>query len=371
MSPYNLLANVFNQLLMNPRSSPQDKADHYELKTEFEKIYGDKNFFLVPSSGSSKNSDQSIKLVALHHDAVMNSAKRVNAHFNLDGTMPWGCVLPHFHVAALAIYARAFCTRSQVHSLQWDPAVFVDWILHFKIQLLSLVPTQVFDLVQLNLSAPEIVKHVFVGGAKLDPKLREQILALGWPVVETYGMTETSSMIAMGEPHNMRLLPDVEVALDFDLLKIKADSLLTCTIQKVAGQFEINKPQGGWFLTDDRAELSNQGQSVVLKLLGRDSDFIKINAEGVSLGQLRQTLGILEGAALFALPNDRSEYEMAIAHENLENILEVVKKYNSQVRPFEKIRKIYRVSKLPRTEIGKIQYPQLIESLKGLSHEKI
>lgn len=372
MSPFNFLEQTFNQLLVNPRSTPQEKEDLFDLKNEFEKQYGSRNYFLVPSSGSAKSEFDSVKLIALHHQAIMNSAKRVNAHFNLDASMAWGCVIPCFHVGGLAVHARAFAARAAVHQQVWNAELFCDWISAHQIQLVSLVPAQIYDLVQRNAVAPKTIKFVFVGGAKLDTELREKIKALDWPIIETYGMTETASMIAVGETENMRPLPDVDVSLKDGKLKIKCDSLLTCSLQKINKKIEIKTVAGPWYQTEDLADVSNQGQNVMLKLLGRDTDFIKINAEGVSLVYLRQVLGAQPGLALLAMQNQRSENEIVLAYEtNVQQIEKIIKRYNAVVKPFEKIQKMYCVQKIPYTEMQKIQYKKLAEMLKEIPYEKI
>ena len=371
MITYNLLANVFNQLLTNPRSSPQEKSDQFDLKQEFEKQYGAKNYFLIPSSGSSKSNLESVKLIALHHDAVMNSAKRIVNHFNLDSSMAWGCVLPLFHVAGLGIHARGFVARAKVHQKDWTTDGFTHWLSSNDIQLLSLVPTQIFDLVQKNMIAPKGLRHVFVGGAKLDSNLKEQILKLNWPIVETYGMTETSSMIAIGDTKNMRLLPDIEVVVTDKRLKIKCNSLMTCSLQKIDGKVHFKTPENGWYHTEDFAEVSMQGQNVVLKLLGRQADFIKINAEGVSLIHLRELLEENNKLALVALVNQRSGFDIVLVHENVEHIKGVVAEFNKQVKPFEMIRKVFCVDEIPKTDLNKIMYKKLEETIKEMPFEKV
>ncbi len=371
MITYNLLANVFNQLLTNPRSSSQEKSDQFDLKLEFEKQYEAKNYFLIPSSGSSKSNHESVKIIALHHDAIMNSAQRVVNHFSLNGSMAWGCVLPLFHVAGLGIYARAFVARAKVYQRDWAVDGFVNWLSANDIQLLSLVPTQIFDLVQKNVAAPKGLKHVFVGGSKLEIGLKEQILNLQWPIIETYGMTETASMVAIGDSKNMRLLPDVEVIVAEERLRIKCNSLMTCSLQKVGDEVLYIRPDNGWYQTEDLAELSMQGQNVVLKLLGRQSDFVKINAEGVSLAHLRQLLSDNTKLALVALASQRSGFDIVLVHENVENVAAIVAEFNKLVKPYEMIHKVFCIDEIPKTDLHKIMYKKLEEIIKEMPYEKI
>ncbi len=64
------------------------------------------------------------------------------------------------------------------------------------VTLTSLVPTQVHDLVQCALACPPSLRAVVVGGAELDPVLGERARELGWPVLQSYGMTEAASQVA-------------------------------------------------------------------------------------------------------------------------------------------------------------------------------
>ena len=72
-----------NQLFFNPRINESDKKILFELKNEFEKKYSDHGYFLIPSSGSSKSVKNSVKLIALKIEAVLNSAKRFNQFFDV------------------------------------------------------------------------------------------------------------------------------------------------------------------------------------------------------------------------------------------------------------------------------------------------
>lgn len=374
MNPFNFLGNVHNQMLINPRSSEKDKKDQYFLKEQFEEVYGDKNYFLVPSSGSSADETSSVKLIALHQDAVLNSAARVNNYFNLQKLGPklnFGCVLPTFHVGGLGLYARAFLLRSPVFQSVWEPTVFQSWLVENKIHILSLVPAQIFDMVQRKIKAPDTLQVVFVGGSKLAAPLRLQCQELGWNLTESYGMTETCSMIAVGSDE-FKVFPDIEVALYQERLKIKCDSLMTCSIQIVNESVEMKTLDQGWLQTDDRAKIRTEGEFTLLKISGRSSDYIKINSEGVSLTSLRGTFGEDPRMALFAVAQERSEFEIVLAYENtmdLTTVKERVQLYNQQVRPFEKIKKVYSIEQIPKTELQKFKYKALQELIKGKKYE--
>lgn len=379
MNPFNFLGDVHNQMLINPRSSEKDKKDQYFLKNQFEEVYADKNYFLVPSSGSSTDSTTSVKLIALHQEAVLNSADTVNTYFNLQllgSKLNFGCVLPTFHVGGLGVYARAFLLRAPVFQTPWNVSTFRAWMKDYQIHILSLVPAQIFDIVQNSIEPSSTLQIVFVGGSKLAPELRQQAQQLGWKLTETYGMTETGSMVAVNSSgtDEFELFPGVEVALEQDQLKIKCNSLMTCSLQLVGESIELKTLDHGWLQTADKVEIRNGKEATFVKLLGRHSDFIKINSEGVSLASLRNTFGDDGKSALFALGHERSEFEIVVAYEKSVTyaiVKEKVQRYNEKVRSFEKVKKLFPVELIPKSELQKVKYKGLQEMIKGIKYESV
>lgn len=363
---------VENQLLINPRISPEEKQVLLQLQLAFEQQYGIKGFFLVPSSGSSQKKNESVKLIALSRQSILNSAQRFNQYFQSKRHESWGLVLPEFHVAGLGVYARASLVGASVFVSEWNVQQLSTWVNENKISYISMVPTQIYDIVKLNLACMASIKKVFVGAGVLSPELKTQAIALGWPIVETYGMTETSSMIAVREKTEaFVVLPDVEVQVE-DTLQIRCSSLLTASIQKRDDNIIVRSFQTDeWLLTEDRATLvvepfSGQKQ---ITLLGRRGDYVKILGEGVSLPELRLRLeqlaqslgGSTDSVALVALDDERRGYELVLVVDSkLQLQIEQLKVlYNDSVRPYERIDRIYYLEQLPRTDLGKLKVEEV------------
>jgi O-succinylbenzoic acid--CoA ligase len=364
-----------NFLLLNPRISAEEKALFAGLKKKFEEKYDAFDFFLVTSSGSSQSSGQSAKLVALSRQSILNSAKRVNSYLAARPDEHWGLVLPDFHVAGVGVRARAFLAGAQVFERAWQVSGLSEWIAQNSIAFMSLVPAQAFDLVRENIECPSSVKKIFIGAGVLSDSLRQSLFRLGWPVAETYGMTETCSMIAVREGSEyFRVLPGVEVCNPGGVLQIRCDSLLHCYLQQspagiVSAEFQPEQ----WLPTEDIVEIFQSDESTVqteLRIKGRKGDYVKILGEGVSLKELRELFEQIclsrhlnmKHFAIMALADERSGQVLSlVAEESIGRELarELAAEFNRRCRPYERLRELYGLVTLPRTALGKLKSEEL------------
>lgn len=364
-------ANSKNDLLYGSSLSDFEKSNLKKLKNYFENQVSTQGYFLIPSSGSSLSQTDSLKLYAISKQCFMNSAQRVNEKFKLNAGMNWGCVLPSYHVGGLSILARAYLAQAKVYFSSWKKFT-TTWLIENEIQILSLVPTQVFDLVQNKIKCPDCIKIVFVGGAHLSQDIETSARDLGWPLIVTFGMTETSSMIAERRPNENTYspFPGVEVGLTDDgQLKIKTNSLATYCLQIVNGKIiQKNLIQQGYYESEDLVEIKDQ----TFRFVNKSHDQIKINGEGVSLFQLRQkleavllNLGLnLNSCALISVPDERQGESLMIVESPVctYSISDIVHQFNLSVLPYEKVLKTHTLQKpFPVTELNKIQYTLLKE----------
>lgn len=364
-----------NQLLINPRLPEAEKAIIRKLQLEFESKFAKSGHFLITSSGSTQSINSSVKLVVLSLKAVLNSAARFNQYFAAGETDHWGLVLPRFHVAGLGIFARAKLAGAQVFEREWQVKDFSDWIRNNGIKFVSLVPAQIFDLVHSAVEAPPGIRAVIVGAGALDLEVRAKALALKWPLTETYGMTETASMVAVKKQDCFCALPGVELKTELGILNIKCNSLLSATIQEVESEIKITIfTENEWFATEDLAEMTTAG----FRFLGRSGEYIKILGEGVSLSDLRSNWAQIvrikgQNPSLFeliALEDSRAGFQLIAAveaAESAEKCRELINFYNLNCRPYEKIAKCVVVGQIPRTSLGKLK----TEDLKRIVKEVI
>lgn len=296
-----------------------------------------------------------LKVTALSKEAMLSSAAAVNRRLESTASDVWCCVLPTFHVGGLAIHARAHLSGASVVTMRWNAGAFAA---RNDLTLASLVPAQVSDLVSGEWRAPRALRAIVVGGGALPPSLYEAASSLGWPVLPSYGMTETCSQIATALPGSAALvmLDHAEASPAEDgRLRIRATSLLTG--YGTADGF-VDPREDGWFLTNDIGEV--QGRE--LRVSGRVGEFVKIGGESVVLARLDAVAErVSEGkAAVVAVPHERLGHVIWLAVERGLDRDAVASAYDSQVLPFERARRVVQVEQLPRTELGKLQRTALL-----------
>ena len=329
-----------SHLLLNPRMPAEERARLEALVPELPA------HVFVATSGTTG----AIKLVALSKAAILASARAVNERLAATRDDVWCRVLPYFHVGGLGIHARAHLSGARVVTLPWDARTFAE----SEGTLASLVPAQVHDLVVARLRPPRTLRAVLVGGGAFDPDLQTRGRALGWPLLATYGMSECCSTVTVeGE-----LLSHLEARSEPDgRLAFRGESLLT----GYATEAGLVDPKiDGWFRTEDFGEVDGRN----VRVRGRAADFVKIGGESVDLNRLDALLRYIAGdaAAVVAVLDARLGHVIHLAATvEAESIVE---RFNAQVLPYEKIRQVHRVARIPRSPLGKLLRAELEQLLK-------
>lgn len=364
--------NQASYLLLNSNYSQDDRQRFYrilDLATDWP------GHFWLSTSGSSIK-----KWVGLSKEAMLSSAQAVNQHLSSHSKDRWVNPLPSFHVGGLAIFARAFLTGAQVFDFRefgqgkWKADAFYNYAADVKATLTALVPTQLHDLVLLNKRAPSTLRGVVIGGGELLPDLYDKAMALGWPILPSYGMTECASQIATaplescekGSLPPLKLLSHIRAVEAEGRLAFSGPSLLSvyAFIESEEVTF-IDPKQEGWFISEDLGVIKNR----CVTMLRRADKMVKIGGENVDLASLenhlqtlRLSMAIEPEVTLIILPDQRLGSLLICASNSLnqEAIAPLVRRYQDTVLPFERIRKISLVPQIPRSCLGKIMKSELI-----------
>lgn len=359
-----------NTLLLNPRLSQATRNVFTEAWRELvePRFHGQVG---VATSGST--GDAQGRLIALSRTALISSARAVNYRLQIGPRDIWFKVLPDFHVGGLGIRVRAALSGSLVVDSgleRWDASRFFDELQDSRATLLSLVPTQVFDLVRLRRRPPHRLRAVIVGGGRLEPGLHEEAVSMGWPLLVSYGLTECCSQVATAiSPRDRRMRPLAHVHVRIgpdDHIEIRSAALLTGQIVFAESGVSFREVQrDSWFRTEDCGRIESDGS---LTVFGRAGDFVKIGGEGVvmsrledRLDRLRVSLALSGDAALVAAPDARlGAAVVLLTNAEPSTASRLVESFNRDVLPFERIRAVYYLSELPRSPLGKLLRAQAI-----------
>jgi o-succinylbenzoate---CoA ligase len=313
------------------------------------------------------------KRLLLGKNALLTSARAVNAWLDVDVGSVWGLALPVSHVGGFGVAARAYAADCGLSSLEgkWDAARFLEWVERDAVTHVSLVPTQVHDLLAAGLKGGSSLRAVVVGGGRLPDEAGQAARAAGWPVLASYGMTEACSQVAtqrmdsLNKPFAdcpLELLPIWEAEETAEgLLRLKGDALFTSTLER--GQ--LHRRVGEWFTTSDRAEVSGR----TIRPLGRADSMVKVLGELVDVEAVESRLieicaGRADEVAVVAMPDERKEHSL-VAVFGGDALPAAVDEYNSRAPGPERIARWCVVAEFPRTGLGKLRRAELREMCGG------
>jgi long-chain acyl-CoA synthetase len=204
---------------------------------------------------------------------------------------------------------------------------------------------------------------VISGGGALSTPLEQFWNALGFVVVQGYGMTETTALITLNHPFHVasgtigKPLPGREVKIGPDgevLVRGPMVSSATWT----GGKLERRKDE--WLATGDLAETQPSGE---LKFLGRKSEVI-VTASGVNIhpedleSAIEQEPGVA-GCAVVPIEtaNGPEPYAVLAVRGDDRHAAEAIEHANSRLAEFQRVRRwaLWPEPDLPRTTTGKVR----------------
>lgn len=215
----------------------------------------------------------------------------------------WLVCLPLYHAGGLAIIWRS-CIYGTAVIL--EPGFSVERVAaafgRDAITLVSLVPTQLYRLMDAPLDWPRSLRLVLLGGAAATPELMARATALGVPVATTYGLTETASQVATLPPEATRVKPgSVGKALTFSQITIVDEAGEPLPVGEV-GEVVVRGPtvmrgyyrqpdsrtlRDGALYTGDLGYLDDDGD---LWIVQRRSDLIVSGGENVYPAEVEAVL---------------------------------------------------------------------------------
>lgn len=298
--------------------------------------------------------------------SLLASACAVNAHLGMTEQDILGLLLPLVHVGGFGILARAYEASASVavYEGKWDARNAVDFLSEERVSVTSLVPTQVYDLVNKGLRAPDGLRAVIVGGGRLEKDVGKAARNLGWPVLQSYGMTEAGSQIATQavvelefpfSPEILSVLPCWDLSLsEGGALKVSGDPLCHGLLKRAGEEWfyeEISQP----WSTNDRVEL--QGET--LCFLGRIDRVIKVKGELVDLDGIEETFRVKVSAEVVVIPVADARDGQALRVFSTRALGD--EELRAVIPSFVKIHHFQVLSEIPKTPLGKIDRRRILQ----------
>ena len=306
--------------------------------------------------------------VVLSRRALIAAAESSAAHLGWRRDDRWLVSLPLAHLGGFSILLRCLMAgRCAVVAPNGscDASGLLSLIEHEKITLMSVVPSQLDAVVR---SAVEGVpsarlRAVLVGGAACPRPLALRAQQRGWPILLTYGMTETCGQVAtqrlgteLGDAGVIGpSLAGVDLCIEEGEIVIGGAALLSSILGMRESPFDAR----GRFHSGD---LGRMGEDGLLRVLGRADERINSGGEKVHPAEVEDVIlrfdGIAE-ACVVGLPHDRwGQVVVALvcwiagaepqAPTPLSSFLE------ERLAPWKRPQRIESIASLPRTPTGKV-----------------
>jgi acyl-CoA synthetase (AMP-forming)/AMP-acid ligase II len=316
--------------------------------------------------------------------------------------------VPPYHVAAVgATLSNVFAGRRVVHLPDFDPRRWVGAVRAERITSAMLVPTMLARVLDVLGDGPAdlpSLRLISYGGARMPRPVIERALRVLPDVdfVNAYGLTETSSTIALLGPADHRdavaspdaqlrlrlvsagrLVPGVEAEIRDEagtVVRPGQPGLLWVRGRQVSGEYRglgSALDAEGWFPTGDSARLDADG---FLFVEGRADDTIIRGGENISPAEIEDVLlshpGVRE-AAVIGTPDDEWGERICAVVVREPDCAPGSEPTDEELRAFvrERLRgsrtpdEVVWRSELPQTETGKLLRRQLVAELSPATAE--
>ncbi|WP_280553555.1 AMP-binding protein [Halomonas sp. 25-S5] len=225
--------------------------------------------------------------------------------------LPLATLLENIGGLYVPLWLGATACLPPVAELGWqgasgfDPRRALAAIEAFRPHSLILVPQLLQALVAASPEAPDSLRFVALGGARVAAALLAKAQAGGWPVFEGYGLSECASVVCLNRPGEAtrgvgRPLPHAEVRLDDSgEVQVRGATMLGYLGEPAAGDWHQSGDLGHW--QGEALALDGRRREVFITAYGRNVDPQWVEGELCAQDAIAQALVFGE-----ALPANRA-----------------------------------------------------------------
>lgn len=318
---------------------------------------------LVSTSGTGDHP----RAAMLWDEHLASSAATTVEALDLDGQDDWLACVPLTHIAGLMILfrsARAGATVT-IHE-SFDAARIWASVSAGEITRLSLVPPMLDRLLTVSEGQPgQRGRSLVVGGAPVSQSLADRASADGWPLITSYGMTESASHIALGGPDlaaGLTPLAGTRISV-VDETGAQAAGIGRIVIEGptiMAGYANPGLLPGDGLVGPHKLMTSDLGridESGRLRVTGRCDDVLISGGVNVHPAVLEDVLagcpGVIE-AGIAGRPDPVWGHRLVAVYVGHRSAEELAPWIEEHIAPAMRPREFIRVSALPRNALGKL-----------------
>ena len=243
---------------------------------------------------------------------------------------------------------------------------------------MSLVPTQLYRMLEAGFSPPPSLRLILLGGAAATPELVARCIENNLPIALTYGLTECASQVATTTPDQVRAKPgSVGKPLNGTTVRIVDEQghdvpageygEVVVRGRTVMKGYLGQPPTNSEFHTGDIGYLDADGD---LWIVQRRSDLIVSGGENVYPSEVEVVLRrhpAVEDACVVGLPDSEWGQRVAamVALRKGQTLSEaaLIAFSRERMAGYKQPRKIVFVDELPQTASGKVQRAKVRELL--------
>jgi o-succinylbenzoate---CoA ligase len=258
--------------------------------------------YAVVTTAGSTGDPRGVILTAGNVAAAIDASQ---ARIGNDEADTWLLCLPLYHIAGLSVAWRSFAAGGSVlvHD-RFDATAVAAALRSGAASMVSLVPTMLHRILEMDAGPYRDVKGVLLGGGPASGLLVEQGLDAGLPVLTTYGTTESTSQIATVAPgEGRRAIGTVGRPLDGMVVDFE-DGEIVVDGPAVSPGYLGEPPRVGPHHTRDLGHIDDAGRLVVS---GRIDDIILTGGEKVApqlVEAVLESFPAIERAIVVGVPDD-------------------------------------------------------------------
>ncbi len=319
------------------------------------------------------------KIALINQNNIVSHCQSFSTVIPLDNQTVWLNCMPMNHIAGVIIIYRCwFNNATMVLHDEFDAKKIWDDIHRYKVSHISLVPKMLSRLLDYQMEyaqdvlPPKHLKYVIVGGDRLSGSLYRRADSAGWSIYISYGMTETTSTVAIGRTADtLKLLDGFDAHISSQgTLTIKGSMVISAYAGSNRDEIQNACFEKGCFKSNDLVELDER----YIKITGRNDHMIISGGKNIAPEYIETLLSSVPGIDDIAIgkyryPDCKEEWGDTIVALVCGNSKQLKHWLQEHVKPCYQPRIFIEVEKIPRNSLGKINRKKiqlLVDATKNL-----